>query len=89
MAKKCVEKLIIEFPTLSDEKFLSSISGDIQLNHDLPLIGVSLIEGLDQTFVFNKIAIDRILKEHENLFANISYYKSPDNENRCIAVCVK
>ncbi|WP_293121185.1 methyltransferase domain-containing protein, partial [Moorena sp. SIO4G3] len=79
ISQLCNEKLIIEFPTLSDQRFKSTISSSIisglqnlldrdRSDSSLPLIGVSLYSTKDQTFLFSKEALKRILVEHDNLF---------------------
>ncbi|MBN2809512.1 MAG: hypothetical protein JXR80_08480 [Deltaproteobacteria bacterium] len=54
----CKEKLIIEFPTLSDNKFNPTLSTPVTFNPNLPLIGVSLQAGFDQTFLFSRSAMN-------------------------------
>ncbi len=65
----CQEKLIIEFPTLLDQKFQSTVKeNNLSLQNSLPLIGVSLLNKFDQTFLFSEKAIYRILCEYDTLF---------------------
>lgn len=97
-AQYCREKLIIEFPTLADPKFHASLpakyrspayQGPAWMDPDLPLIGVSLLTGQDQTFLFSPTAIFRILMEHERLFSRIEFMPSPMAAERCVAICYK
>ncbi len=87
-AQLCNEKLIIEFPTLLDNKFQSTLNDSQRIDPCLPLIGVSL-SSEDQTFLFSKEAINRILLDHERLFSKIIFEQSPMSLERCIAICYK
>jgi hypothetical protein len=85
----CTEKLIIEFPTLSDSKFNSTLSTPANFDSSLPIIGVSLQIEQDQTFLFSPQAIERILLDHDKLFSKIEFIGSPMNKERCVAICYK
>jgi 2-polyprenyl-3-methyl-5-hydroxy-6-metoxy-1,4-benzoquinol methylase len=85
----CNEKLIIEFPTLLDNKFKSTLPHDEPIDSSLPLIGVSLLSSQDQTYLFSKEAIKRILLDHDQLFSKIEFEQSPMSLERCIAICYK
>jgi len=95
VSKICKEKLIMEFPTLSDKKFRSTLPWWWKLmerrgiDFSEPLIGVSLFSKKDQTFLFSKKAIKRILLDHERLFSRIEFHQSPMSRERSIAVCYK
>ncbi len=81
IAKLCTEKLIIEFPTLADEKFNSTLTDPLKTKASRPLIGVSLQGEIDQTFLFSPLSIERILQNHEQLFSSIEFIKSPMNRS--------
>ncbi len=83
------EVLVLEFPTLDDKKFLSTITPGIKIDTSLPLIGVSLAEDQDQTFVYNKEAIKRILIDNNKLFQSIEFFDSPISKTRLLAFCYK
>lgn len=85
----CTQKLIIEFPTLSDNKFMSTIKDQKEVNSSMPLIGVGLLSTQDQTFLFSKEAIKRIFLDHDRLFSEIQFEPSPMSRERCIAICHK
>ncbi|NEO12162.1 MULTISPECIES: methyltransferase domain-containing protein [unclassified Moorena] len=100
ISQLCNEKLIIEFPTLSDQRFKSTISSSIisglqnlldrdRSDSSLPLIGVSLNSTKDQTFLFSKEALKRILVEHDNLFKEIEFKQSKISPESTIAICYK
>jgi 2-polyprenyl-3-methyl-5-hydroxy-6-metoxy-1,4-benzoquinol methylase len=89
IASMCTEKLIIEFPTLSDSKFNSTLSTPTNFDSSLPIIGVSLQAEQDQTFLFSPQAIERILLDHDKLFSKIEFIESPMNKERCVAICYK
>jgi len=89
LAMICAEKLIIEFPTLSDSKFNSTLPTTLETDQSLPLIGVSLQGEIDQTFLFTPAAIERILMNHDSLFSSIEFMASPMNPERCVAICRK
>lgn len=63
LAKITKEIFILEFPTLADPKFRKTIPHDSYIDERLPFIGVSSINQ-DQTFVFNRLAIERYMDEH-------------------------
>jgi SAM-dependent methyltransferase len=83
-------RLVVEFPTFRDEKFMKSAGIRWPGRYDaLPLIGVSsLAKGTDQTFVFTPEAIRRVLLDHERLFARVEIIPSP-MKGRMIAVADK
>lgn len=83
------ESLVIEFPTLEDSKFRATtrVPFLFLLNH-LPFIGVSSIRISDQTFVFTKKAIERIVQDHDILFQKIAFVRSP-MKGRAIVLCTK
>lgn len=83
------ERLVIEFPTLEDEKFraTTSLRFPFLLNR-LPLMGVSSMPGADQTFVFTREAIKRIVLDHDALCRTVEFVRSP-MKGRAIAVCSK
>lgn len=90
LSKITAKRLYLEFPTLTDHKFLSTITFRLWnkfLNH-LPLIGVSLEAEAGQTFVFTKSAIERILVRNLKAFSKVEFLEShiPD---RLIAICHK
>ena len=89
IAGLCTEKLIIEFPTLSDSKFNSTLPTPATIDPSLPIIGVSLQTGQDQTFLFSPQAIERILLDHDKLFSKIDFLESPMDKERCVAICSK
>jgi len=83
------EKMIFEFPTLSDEKFLATLPAGTSIDPRLPLIGVSLIAEQGQTFLFNEEAVRRILMEQNKLFRRIDFQPSPMAAERSVAICYK
>jgi len=90
LSRITAKRLYLEFPTLTDHKFLSTISFGFWnklLNH-LPLIGVSLEDDAGQTFVFSQSAIERILLRNTGAFSRIEFVQS-HIPNRLIAVCHK
>jgi 2-polyprenyl-3-methyl-5-hydroxy-6-metoxy-1,4-benzoquinol methylase len=89
VSRFCKEKLIIEFPTLEDSKFRATLPLGEKANTSLPLIGVSLLNREDQTFLFSEEAIRRILMEHETLFSRIDFLNSPTWKDRKVAICYK
>ncbi|OLT62941.1 class I SAM-dependent methyltransferase [Moorena bouillonii] len=100
ISQLCNEKLIIEFPTLSDQRFKSTISSSIisalqnlldrdRSDSSLPLIGVSLYSTKDQTFLFSKEALKRILLDHDKLFQKIEFKQSKISPESTIAICYK
>ena len=84
------ERLVIEFPTLGDRKFQETLDTVLPRDYeDYPLVGVSSMrEGVDQTFVFTRSAIQRILMDHESLFNEVEILDSPV-PGRAIALCHK
>lgn len=87
-ASLCNEKLVIEFPILSDEKFQATLSEKMDFDDSLPLIGVSQFKEQDQTFVFSSCAIERMIKQHKKeLFSEIEFLPSPMGKSRRIAIC--
>lgn len=89
IAQICTEKLIIELPTLSDRVFRSTLPPTATIDESLPLIGVSLQAGYDQTFLFSTQALERILLEHDRLFSRIDILPSPKAADRRIVICYK
>lgn len=90
LSKITSKRLYLEFPTLSDHKFLSTITFGFWskvLNH-LPLMGVSLEAEAGQTFVFTRTAIERILVRNLKAFSKIEFVNS-HIPNRLIAICHK
>jgi len=90
LSKITAKRLYLEFPTLTDHKFLSTISLGFwsKLLNQLPLIGVSLEDEAGQTFVFSRSAIERILVRNSAAFSRVEFIQShiPD---RLIAICHK
>ncbi len=62
------ETIIIEFPTLDDPKFRSTLPDSAEIDSALPLVGISTIEQ-DQTFVFNPSALERFMAERHPDFS--------------------
>lgn len=88
IAKLCNEKLILEYPNTDDKKFQSTISGhNSQVSQ--PFIGVSKLSEVDQTFVFNDSAIERILVHNLKVFKRVEFKPSPFELNRSMAYCYK
>ena len=90
-AQMTVERMVVEFPTFADKKFRSGVGIRIPWLYDrLPLVGVSSRKDayIDQTFVFTKGAIERVLLDHDPLFKRIQFQHSP-MQGRLIATCVK
>lgn len=88
-SRMCVRRLIIEFPTLADAKFAQTCPRPLPSDNAMPLIGVSLLAGQDQTFLFTHEALRRICLEHAKLFSRIEFLPSPMSAERSIAVCSK
>lgn len=81
------ERLILEFPTFADPKFRRSTGMRMWRLYDRrPLIGVSS-KKIDQTFVFSRSAIRRILRDHCGV-RDVTFVDSP-MEGRTIALCEK
>jgi len=90
-AQLALECMIIEFPTFADKKFRMGAGIRVPWPYDrLPLVGVSSLKDphIDQTFVFTKGAIERVLLDHEPLFKRIQFKHSP-MQGRLIATCFK
>lgn len=88
LARVARETLVVEFPTLTDPKFRDSerIRGAKRLD-GLPLVAVNLTAATkDQTFVFSREAIRRVLLDHDRLFARVEFEDSP-TAGRAIARC--
>jgi 2-polyprenyl-3-methyl-5-hydroxy-6-metoxy-1,4-benzoquinol methylase len=83
------EKLIMEFPTLSDEKFRATLPHNAVIDPALPLIGVSVLSSQGQTFLFSEEAIRRIFMDQSKLFSRIEFQSSPMAPERRIAICYK
>jgi 2-polyprenyl-3-methyl-5-hydroxy-6-metoxy-1,4-benzoquinol methylase len=88
-ASLCRKRLILEFPTLTDQKFSATFKGVLPRNDALPLIGVSSLPGQDQTFLFSPEAIRRICLDHDDLFSGVTILPSPTSPDRRIAICQK
>ncbi|MCE9595955.1 MAG: class I SAM-dependent methyltransferase [Planctomycetes bacterium] len=91
LARAARKRLIVEFPTPADPKFARGLlPGVAAALTRLPIIGVSSLAENDQTFLFSKAALERVLTEHEPLFAKITFLPSPKKEKgRLIAICEK
>jgi 2-polyprenyl-3-methyl-5-hydroxy-6-metoxy-1,4-benzoquinol methylase len=87
-ARMAREKLIVEFPTLADPKFQTTLPEGAAFDPSLPLIGVSLA-GQGQTFVFSEEAIKRIFLDQNPLFSRIEFRPSPMAKERAVAICYK
>lgn len=79
--------LIIEYPTLSDPKFSATVGRSTHGLNDLPLVGVSLLDEKDQTFVFTDSAIRRLLLDNMKAVRGIEFFESPRAVGRRIAIC--
>ena len=88
LSELCNEKMIIEFPTVADKKFQSTLESHMN-NEQIPLVGVSSYKDCDQTFLFNDEAIRRILMDHNQFFNKVEFYESPFEKDRRIAFCYK
>lgn len=88
LSQLCNEQLIIEFPTVADKKFQSTLKSKMKDNEN-PIIGVGSYKDSDQTFLFNDEAIKRILLDHNSFFSRIEFCDSPFENNRRIAFCYK
>lgn len=76
--------LVVEFPHFSDTIFASTFPAfSLDALNKLPLIGVSS-QSVDQTFIFTESALQRVLMDHDPLFARIETMPSP-MANRTIA----
>jgi len=90
LANKTNKRMYVEFPTLTDHKFLATITLGFWskfINH-FPLIGVSLEDEQQQTFVFTKSAIERILVKNLKVFSRVEFVES-HIPNRLLAICHK
>ncbi len=87
-AKAARRALILEFPTPADEKFRRNLlPGVSRLLERLPIIGVSSTAENDQTFLFTKSALERVLTDHERVASGIDFIRSPKREaHRLIAI---
>ena len=83
------EKLIMEFPTLSDEKFRATLPHNVSIDPSLPLIGVGMLSSQGQTFLFSEEAIRRIFMDQNKLFSRIEFQPSPMTPERRVAICYK
>ena len=90
VASICRNRLVLEFPTFADQRFRRSAGIKFSwLYERLPLIGVSSMEpNTDQTFVFTKGAIRRVLLDHRALFKRVEFIASP-MPGRLLAICEK
>lgn len=83
------KRAVIEFPTFADKRFRKTLPPLVpRLLNRLPLTGVALLDKMDQTYVFSREAMRRILVEHGRLFASVEFAKSPI-EGRLLAICHK
>lgn len=81
------EQLVLEFPTFADPKFRRSSGIRAWRLYDRrPLIGVSS-KRVDQTFVFTRSAVRRILRDHCGV-KHVTFARSP-MEGRTVAFCNK
>jgi 2-polyprenyl-3-methyl-5-hydroxy-6-metoxy-1,4-benzoquinol methylase len=80
--------LIIEFPTLADVRFRETIPNLPANLNDYPLIGVSSLGQVDQTFVYSPAAVRRLLTEQLCVFREVEIVPSP-MANRFMARCRK
>lgn len=87
LANKCNRRLILEYPTLNDQKFTATIQRPIDDLNALPLIGVSLLASQDQTFLFTDLAIQRICVDNLKIFREVEFLPSPRARGRSIAIC--
>jgi len=62
------EKFVIEFPTLSDPKFLATLPKGAKIDHNLPLVGIST-KSKDQTFVFSVASLTRFMDQNHKDFS--------------------
>ncbi len=88
LSEICNELMILEYPTIADKKFQATLNTNYK-DEEPPLIGVSLLKGSDQTFLFNDEALRRILQEHNNFFKRVEFIESPFEKNRRLAFCYK
>jgi poly(A) polymerase len=91
LARAAQRRLVVEFPTPADPKFAKGLLPGVSAALSrLPLIGVSSLADNDQTFLFTKLAFERVLTEHEALVSKITFLPSPKKEKgRVIAICEK
>jgi SAM-dependent methyltransferase len=84
------ECLVIEFPTLADDRFQASLGGDLSASADaLPLLGVRARQtGGGQRLVFSPAAMPVLLHDPERGFATVDIIASP-MPGRAIARCYK
>ena len=76
--------LVIEYPSLNDRRFRSTVDFEGDLPDDVPLIAVSTV-AQDQTFVFAPAALVRYLVDTTQAFATHETFPSP-KPNRWITV---
>jgi SAM-dependent methyltransferase len=89
VAKATRVRCAIEFPTFTDKRFRKTLPPLIpRLLNRLPLTGVALLDPMDQTYVFSREGMRRMLTAHEPLFARVEFVPSPI-EGRLIAICYK
>lgn len=80
--------LIIEFPTLADDKFVTVRKGSkdqMEALNNLPLIGMSSLSDADQFYVFSPLAMEKIVLERLDGWRTRDIQKSPI-EGRVIAI---
>jgi SAM-dependent methyltransferase len=80
--------LILEFPTPGDKRFRGGLPFGLGLLLErLPVIGVASPEATDQTFLFSRSALERVLTEHDSVVKRIDFVRSPKQEpHRLIAI---
>ncbi len=83
ISRICKDTFVLEFPNLMDSKFRSTFSCD-SLDETLPLIGVSTSDQ-DQTFVFNRTAMERYMCDHIKEF-EVKFYPSKINSSRLVMI---
>lgn len=76
--------LVIEYPSLNDRRFRSTVDFEGDLPDDVPLIAVSTV-AQDQTFVFAPASLIRYLVDTTQSFASYETFPSP-KPNRWITV---
>lgn len=86
LANSTTKSLVIEFPGLYDVKFGATVSGLPDGLDALPLIGVSMLDGADQTFVYSPAAIERLMRGPPYNFSRVDISGSK-MEKRFLAIC--
>lgn len=89
LADLCNQTLIIEFRTITDIKFQSTLGNqEIPIDNTLPLIGVGNTTNWS-FFYFSEEALRRLLVTRDKLFSSVEFAQSPMSPYRKIAVCRK